>query len=373
MTGVWIHLAATSLKTQRLASDLVTNPLTFLCFCIFVPPTYLVPTASCAANMHNNEGWTAGITDTTVREEDVHDRDPVRQGHASAFLFTPSAVTCESLACQLCLHSLRPPRSSLVPHSWSVASLQVLSPPTPLPRTTRFLDVATKTFPHTAASRDVSTQLSFMESLASSSTLDALCPACARSVPSLLLDVAVQTPLYSVASHDASTQLPLTEFFIGSIYSNDPLDRQASSAHCNDGSASPPQPADIATLCSPSSASHAGDGHEGTTAPRVSPQPPPGLGKYARQCASHGETCQNGTRATSSVKIYLSHAPTATCQYHPCGNASYALSYYIQDRCKYRPSGNPQSCWCRSSCRNWSSSQTTSPGSSYGQIWSIQT
>ena len=75
---------------------------------------------------------------------------------------------------------------------------------------------------HTAASGDVSTQLSFMESL---STLDALCPTCSRPVPSLLLDAAVQTPLYSVASHDASTQLPLTEFFIGCIFSNDPLDR----------------------------------------------------------------------------------------------------------------------------------------------------
>ena len=39
----------------------------------------------------------------TVREEDVNDRDPVRQGHVSAFLFTPSAVARESFAGQLCL------------------------------------------------------------------------------------------------------------------------------------------------------------------------------------------------------------------------------------------------------------------------------
>ena len=39
------------------------------------------------------------------------------------------------------------------------------------------------------------------------------------------------------------------EFFIGCIFSNDPLNRQGSpSAHCNAGSASPPQPADTATL-----------------------------------------------------------------------------------------------------------------------------
>ena len=44
------------------------------------------------------------------------------------------------------------------------------------------------------------------------------------------------------------------------------LDRQAlPSAHCNAGSASPPQPADKAALCSPNSTSHASDGHEDTT------------------------------------------------------------------------------------------------------------
>ena len=98
----------------------------------------------------------------------------------------------------------------------------------------------------------------------------------------------MQTPLYSVASDDASTQLTLTEFFIGCIFSNDPLDRQgSSSARCNTGSASPPQPADIAALCSPSSSSHASDGHVHTAAPHVLLQPPLGLEKYACQHASH--------------------------------------------------------------------------------------
>ena len=145
------------------------------------------------------------------------------------------------------------------------------------------LDAATQTFSDTAASRDVSTQLSFREFLAPPSTLDVRCPACSRPVPSLSLDVAVQTPLHSVATHDASTQLPLTEFFIGCTLSIDPLDSQAlPSAHCNAGSASPPQPPDIATLCSPSSASHASDGHGRTAAPHDLLEPPPGLEKYAR-------------------------------------------------------------------------------------------
>ena len=39
----------------------------------------------------------------TIREENVHDRDPVRQGHVSAFPFTSFAIASESFASQLCL------------------------------------------------------------------------------------------------------------------------------------------------------------------------------------------------------------------------------------------------------------------------------
>ena len=223
--------------------------------------------------------------------------------------------------------SLRLPRSSPLPNSYSVASLSVLlrrpsyqSPP--------HLWMPLRRLAHTAASRDVSTQLSFREFLASPSTLDVLCSACDRPVPSLLLDAAVQTPLHSVATHDASTQLPLTEFFIGCTFSNDPLDRQASlSAHCNAGSASAPQPADIATLCSPSSASHASDGHEDTTAPRVSPQPPPGLEKYARQCVSHGipvKAAPMRPRLSASISVTppQPHVSTTQVGTHPVRSAT---------------------------------------------------
>ena len=55
-----------------------------------------------------------------------------------------------------------------------------------------------------------------------------------------------------------------------------------------------------------------------------------------------------------SVCVSVSHAPTATCQYHSSGNTSCALRCYVQEKCKYRSSGNPQSCCCRSSCWNWS-------------------
>ena len=229
--------------------------------------------------------------------------------------------------CQLRL--LRLPRSSPLLLFWSVASLSTLPRRPQQPVSTPSLDVATQTFSHTpAASRDVSTQLSFVESLASPSTLDALCPACARPIPSLLLDAAVQAPLHRVATHDASTQPPLTEFFIGCILSNDPLDRQASpSAHCNAGSTSPPQPADIATLCSPSSASHASDGHEDTTAPRVLPQPPPVLEKYARQYASHCKIFDTAPVRPLRVRLSQSrppqpHVSTTQVGTHPVRSAA---------------------------------------------------
>ena len=88
----------------RSVPDLVINPLTFLCFYISEPLTYLAPTASYAVNMHNKEGLNADITDTNVYGDDVHDRNPVCQGHVSAFPFTPSAVSVsQAFASQLCL------------------------------------------------------------------------------------------------------------------------------------------------------------------------------------------------------------------------------------------------------------------------------
>ena len=66
MSGVWIHTAAANPITLHSALDPVTKPLTFLCFFISAPPTYLAPTASCAVNMRNKEGLSADITNTSV-------------------------------------------------------------------------------------------------------------------------------------------------------------------------------------------------------------------------------------------------------------------------------------------------------------------
>ena len=47
-----------------------------------------------------------------------------------------------------------------------------------------------------------------------------------RLASSFSVDVFVQTPVRSVLLHDVAIQLPITEFFIGCVFSNDPLDRQ---------------------------------------------------------------------------------------------------------------------------------------------------
>ena len=139
----------------------------------------------------------------------------------------------------------------------------------PKPSPTLLLDAATQTSPHSAASADATTQLSltefFLGCIYSKDSLDRsvpppahgqTCPTCARPIPTLLLDAAAQTPSHSVASADATTQLPLTEFFLGCVYTNDPLDRCVPPpTHGNASSASLPQPIDIATIYSPSSTS----------------------------------------------------------------------------------------------------------------------
>ena len=69
------------------------------------------------------------------------------------------------------------------------------------------LDAAVQTIPHSTLSQNVSSQMG------------------SRSAFSFSFDMFVQTPVRSTVLHDVATQLPLTEFFIGCIFSNDPLDR----------------------------------------------------------------------------------------------------------------------------------------------------
>ena len=200
------------------------------------------------------------------------------------FGLAPPALS-QMTFCQL--RSLRLPRSSPLLPFWSVASLLTLphrpsyqSPPhfgMPLRRLFH-TPVPLGTFPRNSRSGSSWLHLLLL-TFAALRVLD-------QSPRHLLMRLCRR--LYTALQLMMPLQRPLTEFFIGCILSNDPLDRQAlPSAHCNAGSASPPQPPDIATLCSPSSASHASDGHEHTTAPHVLLEPPPGLQKKARQYASH--------------------------------------------------------------------------------------
>ena len=69
-------------------------------------------------------------------------------------------------------------------------------------------DAAAQTISHSTFSQNVSTQMG------------------SRSASSFSVDTFVQTPIRSVVLHDVAIQLPIMEFFIGCIYSNDPLDRQ---------------------------------------------------------------------------------------------------------------------------------------------------
>ena len=70
------------------------------------------------------------------------------------------------------------------------------------------LDAAVQTFSHSSLSQDVSTQFG------------------SRPASSFSADASMQTSTHSVVQLDAATQLDLTEFLIGWIFSDNPLDRR---------------------------------------------------------------------------------------------------------------------------------------------------
>ena len=77
-----------------------------------------------------------------------------------------------------------------------------------------------QTIPHSTPSQNVSTQMGSRSASLFFVDVFVQTPVCSN------VDVFVQTPVCSNVLHDAATELPLTEFFIGCICSNDPLDRQ---------------------------------------------------------------------------------------------------------------------------------------------------
>ena len=71
ISGVCIHMAATSLTMLRLAWDLETNLLISLCSFIFAIPICLDPAASCVVSKYNKEDLSADTTKNACRD-DVH-------------------------------------------------------------------------------------------------------------------------------------------------------------------------------------------------------------------------------------------------------------------------------------------------------------
>ena len=128
---------------------------------------------------------------------------------------------------------------------------------------TSYLEAGVQTIPHSTLSQHVSTQMG------------------SRSASSFSVDMFVQTPTRSTVLHDVATQLPLTEFFIGCIFSNDPLDRQnfdrqyPSSVQDDTGSVSP------SLTCTLTRSSLDCYDLVRTLAQLALLQPPPGLEQYA--------------------------------------------------------------------------------------------
>ena len=182
------------------------------------------------------------------------------------------------------------------------------------------LDAAVQTIPHSTLSQDVSTQMG------------------SRPASSFSVATSVQTPIRCVVQHDAATQLPLTEFFIGCIYSNSPLDRQ------NPVRQSPPSMQDLHVL----------------------PQPPPGLEQPVPppELAAYSHLLTNVNSSSSHTKqppVSTTHVGT-----HPVPTA---LSAKRSASTALAGTHNPI---LQSSYRRKPLSQTKGSGPSHGQFWATQ-
>ena len=101
MSGVWIHMAATSSTMQTWHLDLATPRLTCPSSFTCALPTCLAQTALRAVNKPNKDGWSAKPPGTSDGSEDTHEHYVVYQDHVSVYLSTPSTVTSDSLASPL--------------------------------------------------------------------------------------------------------------------------------------------------------------------------------------------------------------------------------------------------------------------------------
>ena len=168
------------------------------------------------------------------------------------------------------------------------------------------LDAAVQTIPHSTLSQHVSKQMG------------------SRSASSFSVDMFVQTPIRSTVLHDVAIQLPITEFFIGCIFSNDPLDRHnfvrqsPSSVQDDIGSDSP------SLTCTLTRSNLDCNDHVRTLAPRAWLQPPPGLEQLApppglaidaHLCTTHGTPVTAAplrSRLRSAISVTPPQPPACT-------------------------------------------------------------
>ena len=283
-------------------------------------------------------------------------------GAASSSFVSSSLLSCSAVSSQVTAGPTRNGTGGVMPLAEAITQLSFLeflqrcgvsiAPPQPSqpPVPISLLDAAVQTTPPGGASQDVSTQtsdqlvssLSFDVAVQTSShgihtsSLDAAVQTIphstlyqhvstqmgSRSSSSFSVDVFVQTPIRSTVLHDVAIPLPITEFFIGCIFSSDPLDRQ-----------------NWSTCLAAASA--------GTRTARTAFRSCywVALENYTRRF------CYSCTSTSPATFSYSSYASTAPCLYHPCGITSSTFSHYKQEKCQYRLGGNAQSCYYRFSCR----------------------
>ena len=187
------------------------------------------------------------------------------------------------------------------------------------------LDAAVQTIPHSTQFQHVSTQIG------------------SRSASSFSVDVFVQTPIRSAVLHDVAIQLPITEFFVGCIFSNDPLEGQNFVRQ------------------SPSS----------VQGPRALLQRPPGLERLAPppDLASCSHLLTTHGASTISYPSHALQPPVSTTHVgtHPVRSATSAKR---SASTALAGTHNPVGSDPRTGTGPFP--KTTGIGSSHGQIWAIQ-
>ena len=207
------------------------------------------------------------------------------------------------------------------------------------------LDAAAQTTSPSTLSQHVSTQMG------------------SRLATSFSVDVFIQTPVRSVVLHDVAVQLPISEFFIGCVVSNDPLDRQnfvrqsPSSAQDDIGS-------DLSSLtCTITRPNLGCDDLVRKLAPRAFLQPPPGLEQLAPPSGlvtgSHLYTTHGAAISDAPLRARLRSAISVTPT-QPRSCTTHVGTHHARSATTGKRSastafgGNAQSCYYRFSCRVWS-------------------